>query len=809
MSEENEFTEFLAGFLSEPTAPTENAEVEVVEPEDLQILEELATRLEDQFQAFTRRGSSRRKFFCPQSPSSEPELISFTTISSPTIKQSSESLWLSTPSGYENQENEDVVRQTSNTSQLESQVTKTGSVSLLVYLTYLSRVGFLTSTFILLFFFIANIFFLLAQLWLSTWSSDQDKSHSENSPLRSLYDLIAGAAHDSPTKLSLLLLAVYGFLGLGQTVFILLGTLMLNIGALRASRHLHTQMLDRLMCTPLWFFDACSSSSGRILNIFTKDIDIADRLLVSNFLKLVIEFFRMIASFAPIILGTDASILLFFIPLILIYLGIYKFYIATSRQLIRIESALRAPIYSFLAETYSGVPVIQALGVERPFIRRHQRHIDINASAYHMSFTASRWLTIRLELLGNLVVFSTAVFCVLKRGQIDSGMVGLCMTCAFTVTGTLNQLIRSFTDLESNIVSVERLLEFTELPQEAARHKMDSIGETEKEQHMQRANSASKLKSCFLSNCVVVHTLCSADLCKVAEEGLIEQSPVLGQRSTPDNWRQSMTNDRRLTSNSTSWLQRGDISICQYFARYRDNLDYCLRDLNLTIPHGCKVAIVGRSGAGKSSFAFSLFRLIEADSGTVVISGHNIEKLGLYELRSSLTIIPQDALLFSGTLRENMDPLGQYTDDQILAALHKVNLTDLLMRICQCKAASALTSDVLDQEISDSRLQAITSGQRQLLCLARVLLRKPKVLILDEAAADLDLATEELVQEIISREFEDCTVFSIQHRLDNVLRYSIDCVLVLDGGRVVECDEPRKLDADKKSRFYTMRRDRL
>lgn len=779
MSQENEFTEFLAGFLSEPSAQAENAELEVVEPEDLRVLEEMATRLEYQFNAFTRRGSSRRKFFYPQTPSSEIQLLSFTSISSPSIEHSLEKSWFST--------NEDIVRPTTNgTNQIDSQVTKTGSVSLLVYMTYLRRVGFLSTACILYFFFIANVFFLLAQLWLSTWSSDHDKSHSI---LRPLYNLIAKAAQHSSTHFSLSLLGVYGLWGLGQTVFILLGTLMLNLGALRASRHLHTQMLDRLMHTPLWFFDACSSSSGRILNIFTKDIDIADRLLVSNFLKLVIEFFRMFASFTPIILGTDASILLFFIPLILIYWAIYKFCIATSRQLIRIESALRTPIYSFVAETYFGVPVIQALGVEKPFIRRHQRHIDKNASAYHMSITSSRWLTIRLELLGNLVVFSTAVFCVLKRGQIDSGMVGLCMTCAFTVTGTLNQLIRSFTDLESNIVSVERLVEFTELPQEADRHKVNFA--TEQKQH---------IKSSFLTNCVV-HTLCSADLCQVAEEGLIEQSPVLRQRSIPD----LVNKDRALHNNSTgNWLQSGDIFICQYSARYRDNLDYCLRNLNLIIPHGFKVAIAGRSGAGKSSFALSLFRLIEADSGTIIISGRNIEHLGLHELRSSLTIIPQDALLFSGTLRENMDPLGQYTDEQIFTALKKVRLTALMMRICECKTASAFNSDVLNQQLSDSLLQAISAGQKQLLCLARVLLRKPKVLILDEAAADLDLATEELVQEIISREFKDCTVFSIAHRLDNVLRYSTNCVLVLDAGKVVECGNPEELAADKESHFYTM-----
>ena len=788
MREENEFTEFLARFLSEPTASAaaEIAEVEIVEPEDLQVLEEIATDLESRFQAFTRRGSSRRKFLC-QRPSSEPTLLFFASISSPTIESSPEKPnWF--PAGEDYQE--DVVGRpmanddSANMGQTDqSMVTKTGSVSCLVYLTYLQRVGFISSACILLAFFIANVFFLLSQLWLSTWSSDHDKSHSL---LRPLYDLIAGAADLTPTQFSLSLLAVYGLWGLGQTVFILLGTLMLNIGALRASRLLHAEMLGRLMQTPLWFF-ADASSSSQLLNLFTKDIDIADRTLVANFLKLVIEFFRMLASFCPIILGTDPSILLFFIPLIFLYLAIYKFAIATSRQLIRVESALRTPIYSAVAETYSGVPVIQALGVERQFIRRHQKNIDRNAAAYLMSVTASRWLTIRLDLLGNLVVLSTAVFCVLKRGHIDSGMVGLCLTCAFTITNTLNMLIRSFTDLESNIVAVERLVEFTQLPQEAARHTVTA-------QHLE-TESTTNTVGCFLSNCV---PLCSAaDLCKTAEEGLIEPSPVLGQRSS----------DQSVHSDASSWLQRGDIAIVQYSARYRDNLDLCLRDLNLSIPHGFKVAIVGRTGAGKSSFALSLFRLIEAESGTICISERNIQQLGLCELRTSLAIIPQDALLFSGSLRENMDPLGQYSDEHILSALSKVRLTDLLLRLSNSKVFG---SEVLDQQLDESRLQAVSAGNRQLLCVARVLLRKsPKVLVLDEMAADLDLATEELVQEIISTEFPDCTVFSIAHRLDNVLRYPTDLVLVLDGGRVVECDSPKKLAADRGSHFYAMLQNRF
>lgn len=152
-----------------------------------------------------------------------------------------------------------------------------------------------------------------------------------------------------------------------------------------------------------------------------------------------------------------------------------------------------------------------------------------------------------------------------------------------------------------------------------------------------------------------------------------------------------------------------------------------------------------------------------------------------------------------------MDPLNLYTDEQLLIALAKVNLTDLLLRLCPGHKLFA----ALDQQLDETRLQALSAGQKQLLCLARVLLRQPKVLILDEATAAIDPATDELVQETIFREFVDCTVLSIVHRLQTVLRYPFDRVLVLEGGKVAEFDSPHHLMAKPESLFYAMLQNRL
>ncbi|KAI2805279.1 hypothetical protein BLOT_004273 [Blomia tropicalis] len=757
MNKKNAFTNLLTNFLIEPISYNGkcSSNNKLIKSKDHKILEKIALRMERKFHFF----ENIRPHFLSKKQN-EPKLISFKQcIESQTKFYLDQNL---STTGCNRDDDSNLRR--------DLETLKIGSVPFHTYFTYIRRFGFASSIILVLNFLIGHVFILFGQLWLSTWSGNRKSSTIFLMPI---YEAINSKAY-SLTNRSILLLAVYGLFGLGQTIFILVGTLLLNIGCLAASHHLHNQMLARILTAPIWFYDATSSSIGQILNRFSKDIDVADSTLISNFLKLMIELFRTIISFIPIVFGTDLYIMLIIIPLTLLYFAIYKYCISTSRQLIRIESSLRTPIYSFFTETYSGVSVIQAFGIERKFLERSHRNIDMNASAYHMSVTASRWLTIRLDFLGNLVVLSTALFCTFKRNQIDPGMVGLCLSCAYTITGTLNMLVRSFTDLESNIVSVERLIEYTELPQEAVRY----VNSGNYSNTLCELNSS---KKCSLIGKLLANYVSNMFQ---TENGFVQQS---------------FTQDYQIR-NPNSWLRNGSISICQFSARYRTNLKLCLRHLNVSIENGQKVAIIGRTGAGKSSFALSLFRLIEAENGCIYIGGQNIKDLGLYELRSALTIIPQDSLLFNGTLRENMDPLGQYTDDQIFSALEKVNLTKILKRLTQ----ESNFSSVLEQPLNDSCMQSISAGQKQLFCLARVLLQNPKIVILDEATASIDPATDELVQETIYREFHNCTVLSIVHKLELIVRYPIDKVLVFDNGSIVEYDSPKKLANDSKSYFFRM-----
>jgi ATP-binding cassette subfamily C (CFTR/MRP) protein 1 len=307
---------------------------------------------------------------------------------------------------------------------------------------------------------------------------------------------------------------------------------------------------------------------------------------------------------------------------------------------------------------------------------------------------------------------------VLYRGTLSPGNAGLSISYALSITATLNFLVRGSTDLETNIVSVERIIEYTKTPQEA--------------------------------------------------EWFSDKS--------------SLSND---------WPSFGCIEFCDYSTRYREGLDLIIKQISLKIEAGTRVGIVGRTGAGKSSLTLALFRLIECAQGSISIDGISISKIGLQDLRSRLTIIPQDPILFTGTLRMNLDPANKYSDQQLWTALELAHLK---------KYVHSLNTG-LDYQITEGG-DNLSSGQKQLVCLARALLKKSKILVLDEATASVDLQTDELIQKTIRKEFIGCTIVTIAHRLETIMDY--DKVIVMDRGEIVENDSPKNLLNNENSLFYSM-----
>ena len=237
----------------------------------------------------------------------------------------------------------------------------------------------------------------------------------------------------------------------------------------------------------------------------------------------------------------------------------------------------------------------------------------------------------------------------------------------------------------------------------------------------------------------------------------------------------------------SSWPSRGEIVFKEVFLRYRPSTPYVLKGLSLTVPAGEKVGIVGRTGAGKSSLLVSLFRLVEVDSGTIMIDGVDIRGLGLNTLRSRLAIVPQDPVLFTGTVRYNMDPFDQYTDAQIWSALATVSMRGKI---------SSLDSKVTENGSN------MSLGERQLMCMGRAILRNAKILVLDEATAAIDMATDEVIQQALRDKCHGRTILTIAHRLNTILDY--DKVCVLGEGTVLEYDSPQSLVANVSSHFASM-----
>lgn len=237
------------------------------------------------------------------------------------------------------------------------------------------------------------------------------------------------------------------------------------------------------------------------------------------------------------------------------------------------------------------------------------------------------------------------------------------------------------------------------------------------------------------------------------------------------------------------WPSRGAVAFKQIFLKYASSPKPVLSNITISIKAAEKIGVVGRTGAGKSSLISVLFRLAEPE-GIVLIDGLDTKSLGLHELRGKISIIPQDPVLFSGTIRRNLDPFSDYKDPELWHCLKDANLD----KVVQAKEGQ------LDAAVTEGGTN-YSVGQRQLLCLARALLRNNRILVLDEATANVDHETDEMIQRTIKTKFSDCTVLTVAHRLNTII--DMDKVLVLDAGKVVEFDHPHLL-LNERGAFYNM-----
>nr|XP_046270771.1 multidrug resistance-associated protein 1 [Scatophagus argus] len=573
----------------------------------------------------------------------------------------------------------------------------TGRVKLSVFWAYLKAIGVLLSCISLVLFLTHHLVSLFSNYWLSLWTDDPVVNGTQ------------------PNRL--MRLGVYGVLGLSQGLAVFGYSLSMSIGGILASRYLHQSMLYDVLRSPMSFFER--TPSGNLVNRFAKEMDTIDSVIPSIIKMFMGSMFTVLGACTIILITTP--IVAVIIPVLgVLYVFVQRFYVASSRQLKRLESVSRSPIYSHFNETLLGISVIRAFGEQERFIGVSDQRVDHNQKAYYPSIVANRWLAVRLEFVGNVIVSSAALCAVIARDSLSPGIMGLSISYALQLTASLTWLVRMSSDVETNIVAVEKVKEYSDTEKEAEwKHEPSTL--------------------------------------------------------------------------PPGWPTDGCIDIRGVSLRYRDDLDPAIRNITISINAGEKVGIVGRTGAGKSSLTLGLFRIIEAAEGHIFIDGVDIALLGLHELRSRITIIPQDPVLFSGSLRMNLDPFDNYSDEEVWRALEYSHLKSFVSSL----------PNKLSHECSEGG-ENLSVGQRQLLCLARALLRKTKILVLDEATAAVDMETDNLIQSTIRSQFEDCTVLTIAHRLNTIMDYTR--VLVLDKGEMAEFDSPSNLIA-KRGDFYSMAKD--
>ncbi|RHY96513.1 hypothetical protein DYB35_002745 [Aphanomyces astaci] len=503
-------------------------------------------------------------------------------------------------------------------------------------------------------------------------------------------------------------------------------------GGLRAANALYRRLVHRLVRAPLTFYDI--TPVGRILNRLGGDtygVDESLPFVLNIFLKDAAD----VCGTLVILVLTTPAVFLVLGPLTIVYFALQQWYRPTSRHLRRLDAVAQSPLVMMFQATLDGLPILRGLKCEPQWFRVYLHRLH---QAQRVSFLASgagAWFGLRLDSLGvavtTFVAGYAAVQCYVGR-PIPSGVLGLTLIYALPIVGKCNAILSSFIATEQNMVSVERVLEYASVPVE------------EEDDGSARGGAAA-------------------------------------------SWTDTATVDGQTTRNDhlVNWPPLGHVTLTNVSVRYGEDamrgLPAALHGVTCHIMAKEKVGICGRTGAGKSTLLQCLFRAVPF-GGRIVIDGIDIASMSLTRLRASLCFVPQDAVLFKGSIRANVDPMDSLTDAAIWTALAQCCLKDVV---------EAFPLGLMEPLLQGGDQGRLSRGQAQLLCICRALLRKSKVVCVDEATASIDHGTEQLVQSTMAQAFKDSTVLTVAHRLHTIL--DSDRVLVLDEGKVVEFDSPKTL----------------
>ncbi|OJJ47560.1 hypothetical protein ASPZODRAFT_1715312 [Penicilliopsis zonata CBS 506.65] len=632
---------------------------------------------------------------------------------------------------------------------------KTGRVSSAVYKAYIrASGGWVLWSVLLVLFAVSQSFILGRTYWVRIWAGSSGSS-SEPTPqvsqqARAGYSLqtmmLWPSSQETPAVHTLssnndnlwFYLSVYCIISVFSVAVTLARLLAVYIASIRASRTLFAELLDSVLHAPLRWLDTVPA--GRILNRFTGDFTSLDSSLTQNFYMLATILWEILgiliaAVFVSPVMAGVAVVLLTTCTLI------GRQYIGGARTIKRLESTSKSPVISHFSATLRGLATIRAFDETPAFAERMYALIDAYAACTWHDALLKGWLMLRVGLVAAMLA-STVAVCIVVTPGVDASLAGFALSFALSFGWQVTLAVRIATAVELDMNSAERILEYRDLEVEPAEG--DSV--------------------------------------------------------------------------RASWPEDGRIEVSDLEVAYAEGLPAILKGLTFTVEGRQRIGVVGRTGAGKSTLSLALFRFLNAQRGAIVIDGVDISTIRLTDLRTRLAIIPQDPVLFSGTIRSNLDPLGRFSDAEVQDALQRVHLVPTGSATASATASSAsstaeeTSSSTLAGASSSTNTVAATSnifltlsspvasggnnlshGQKQLLCLARAILTRPKILVLDEATSAVDGATDKLIQRSIREAFSDTTLLVVAHRLSTVADF--DRILVLQDGRAVEFGAPEELKA--------------
>uniref|UniRef100_A0A3Q1BLK2 ATP-binding cassette, sub-family C (CFTR/MRP), member 9 n=1 Tax=Amphiprion ocellaris TaxID=80972 RepID=A0A3Q1BLK2_AMPOC len=538
--------------------------------------------------------------------------------------------------------------------------------------------------------------------WLALWTSSKTNQSAEDGS-----DMFNGTNATQTYKRleqDSYYLTVFIILCAAGITLCLITSLTVEFLGLSAATNLHHNLLNKIIHAPIRY----TNTTLQHLQVYSSTVNTCSHIpptleSLTRSTLLCLSAIGVIASITP-------AFLIALVPLGVAFYFIQKYFRVASKDLQDLDDSTQLPLLCHFSETAEGLTTIRAFRQEARFKQRMLELTDTNNTAYLFLSAANRWLEVRTDYLGAVIVLTAAATSIwsLRYGLQAGGLVGLGLTYALTVTNYLNWVVRNLADLEVQMAAVK---------------KVNSFLGTESENY----------------------------------EGSMDSSQV------PENW-----------------PHNGEIKIQDLCVRYDPMLKPVLKHVNAYVEPGQKVGICGRTGSGKSSLSLAFFNMVDIFEGKIIIDGIDICKLPLQTLRSRLSIILQDPVLFSGSIRFNLDPERTCTDDRLWEALE----------IAQLKNMVKALAGGLDAVVTEGG-ENFSVGQRQLFCLARAFVRKSSILIMDEATASIDMATENILQKVVMTAFADRTVVTIAHRVHTIL--TADLVIVMKRGNILEYDKPETL----------------